>query len=84
MDTRFIRRTLTPLAATLAASASIASAGPTLIVERVTTPETGERLAVGFEARAFCLRIVAESVGNTVRIAPPRGCRSVGCRSSHA
>jgi hypothetical protein len=50
----------------------------------VTTPGFGERLAVGFEARALCLRIVAESVGDSVRIAPPRGCRSVACRSGHA
>lgn len=80
MDTRFIRRALTAVAATLAASASIASAGPMLIVEGVSTPGLGERLAVGFEARALCLRIVAESVGNTVRIAPPRGCQSAPCR----
>jgi hypothetical protein len=84
MDTRFSRRPLTAIAATLAACASIASAGPTLIVERVTTPGFGERLAVGFEARALCLRIVAESVGDDVRFAPPRGCRSVACRSGHA
>ena len=80
MDTRSIRRTLTALAATLAASASIAGAGPTLIVERATTPEFGEHLAVGFEARALCVRIVAESVGNTIRITPPPGCGSTFCR----
>lgn len=80
MDTPSIRRTLTAVAATLAVSASIAGAGPTLVVESESTPGSGERLAVGFEARAFCLRIVAETVGNTVRIAPPRVCRHAACR----
>jgi hypothetical protein len=79
MDTPSIRRTLTAIAATLAVAASIAGIGPTLIVERVATPDAGERLAVGFEARAFCLRIVAVLVGDTVRIAPPRGCRYAAC-----
>ncbi len=78
MDTRQIRRTITALAATLAASASIASAGPNVIVERVSTPDLGERLAVGFEARALCVRIVAEAIGDTVRIQSPRGCTT--CR----
>ncbi len=84
MDTRFARRPLTTLLATLAASASIAGAGPTLIVEGVATPGHGDRIAVGFEARTLCLRIVAESVGNTVRIAPPHGCRSSACPRVHA
>jgi hypothetical protein len=84
MDTRFARRTLTALAAALAASASIAGAGLTLVVERTTTPGLDERLAVGFESRAFCLGIVAESVGDTVRIASPRGCRPASCRRLRA
>lgn len=84
MDTRFARPTLSALAALLAVAATIAGVDPTLVVERGTTPGRGERLAVGFEARALCLRIVAESVGNTVWIAPQQGCRSVGCRRVHA
>jgi hypothetical protein len=83
MDTRLVRPTLTALAATVALSASIASAGPTLVLEHVTTP-LGEHLAIGFEARALCLRIVADPDGSTVWIAPPRGCQSAACRSIFA
>jgi hypothetical protein len=80
MDPRYTRRILTTLAASLALAVSIASAGPVLVVERVVTPDT-ERLAVGFEARKLCLRVVAEATLGTLEIRGPRGCalcRAVG------
>ncbi len=80
MDKRYIHRTLTILTASLALAMSIASAGPVLVVERVLTPDA-ERLAVGFEARALCLRVVAEATLGTLEIRGPRGCamcRAVG------
>jgi hypothetical protein len=80
MDTRYIRRTLTTLAASFALTVSIASAGPVLVVEHVQTPGA-ERLAIGFEARRLCLRVIAEATLGTLEIRGPRSCamcRAVG------
>lgn len=81
MDTRHIRHSLTTLAASLLAAASIASAGPTLIVERVVSADA-DGFALGFEARALCLRVVAATTGAGLRIEAPFGC--VACRVARA
>jgi hypothetical protein len=80
MDTRIINRTLTTLFATFGAAVSIAGAGPTVVIDPVSTPGA-ERLAVGIEVRAFCLRVVAEATLGTLEVNAPRGCavcRQVG------
>jgi hypothetical protein len=74
MDTRRLHTALIAVAATLTASAAIASAAPTFVLERIAGPDAGERYAVGIEARAFCMRLVLDAEGHTVMIAAPTGC----------
>jgi hypothetical protein len=74
MDTRRIHTALIAVAATFAASVSIASAAPTFVLEHVASDAAGEQYAVGIDARAFCMRLVLDDAGHSVRIAAPHGC----------
>lgn len=74
MVTRFLRRTLITLAALSAAATAVAGTQPVLVVERVSLPDHGERLAIGFRANALCLGLQAELEAERLRIVTPRVC----------